>query len=417
MNSLGVYIQIPFCAAKCTFCNFRTWVARPGDIDRYGQALYKEITTLSQSYRAQGISPPLFDLPVDSFYLGGGNPALLAWSAWEELLRLVGAKFQPSAPLEFTVEITPGTGDSAGLEALRAFGVNRLSVGAQSFIERELRAVGRLHSADGTRQLIQAARAAGFSNISLDLVAGLPYQTVESWQQSLTEAVRLQPEHLSIYLLELDEKSRLGREALQGGRRYHVQALPGEEFLLEAYVTAKDYLAKFGYQQYEISNFALPGYESRHNQKYWRLEPYLGLGAGAHSYDGTRRWANEAEPEAYGKRLASGDSPIVEVHKLTSEQQIEEFFFLGLRERRGVNLLTARARWGAELVTRWQVVIDRLCQEGWLERAAGWVRLTDQALLISNEVFQQFLLDPGEKPAPAPAGAFKEQAREKGSEL
>jgi len=264
---------------------------------------------------------------------------------------------------------------------------------------------------------MQAARAAGFTNVSLDLVAGLPYQTPGSWLESLAEAARLQPEHLSIYLLEIDGKSRLGREVLQGGTRYHAPALPDEEFLLEAYATARDYLKKLGYQQYEISNFALPGHESRHNQKYWRLEPYVGLGAGAHSYYGTQRWANEVEPETYSNRLAGGKNPIVEIRTLTPEQQMEEFFFLGLRERQGVNLTAARAHWGPALVARWQEVIDRLCHEGWLEHAAGWVRLTDQALLVSNEVFQQFLLDPRQKPEPEPAGAFKEQAREKGSGL
>ena len=417
MQILGVYIQVPFCAAKCTFCNFYTWVARPGDIDRYRQALSREITKLRESYQADGISTRLLDLPVDTLYLGGGNPALLGWAAWAELVQLMWAEFQRGAPLEFTVEITPSATDLTTLTALRGLGVNRLSIGAQSFNARELRAVGRLHSADTTRQLMQAARAAGFTNVSLDLVAGLPYQTPGSWLESLAEAARLQPQHLSIYLLEIDEKSRLGREVLQGGTRYHAPALPDEEFLLEAYATAQDYLQKLGYQQYEISNFALPGHESRHNQKYWRLEPYVGLGAGAHSYYGTQRWANEVEPETYSNRLAGGKNPIVEIRTLTPEQQMEEFFFLGLRERRGVNLTAARARWGPALVARWQEVIDRLCQEGWLEHAAGWVRLTDQALLVSNEVFQQFLLDPRQKPEPAPAGAFKEQAREKGSGL
>jgi len=417
MQILGVYIQVPFCAAKCTFCNFYTWVARPGDIDRYRQALSREITKLRESYQADGISTRLLELPVDTLYLGGGNPALLGWAAWAELVQLMWAEFQRGAPLEFTVEITPSATDLTTLTALRGLGVNRLSIGAQSFNARELRAVGRLHSADTTRQLMQAARAAGFTNVSLDLVAGLPYQTPGSWLESLAEAARLQPQHLSIYLLEIDEKSRLGREVLQGGTRYHAPALPDEEFLLEAYATAQDYLQKLGYQQYEISNFALPGHESRHNQKYWRLEPYVGLGAGAHSYYGTQRWANEVEPETYSNRLAGGKNPIVEIRTLTPEQQMEEFFFLGLRERRGVNLTAARARWGPALVARWQEVIDRLCQEGWLEHAAGWVRLTDQALLVSNEVFQQFLLDPRQKPEPAPAGAFKEQAREKGSGL
>jgi len=392
MQTLGVYIQVPFCSAKCTFCNFRTWVARPGQVDRYGHALRREIANLPGFYRAGGISAQLLDLPVDTVYIGGGNPSLLELKALAATLRLLWNNFSRSAQLEFTVEITPNAVDEAVLEALRGLGVSRLSIGAQSFNDRELRAVGRLHSAETTRQWVLTARAAGFANISLDLVAGLPYQTAESWQENLAEVERLRPEHLSIYLLEIDAKSRLGREVLEGGKRYHAKALPDEDFQVETYATAKDRLARLGYQQYEISNFALPGHASRHNQKYWRLDPYLGLGAGAHSYNGSQRWANEAEPEAYGTRLNSGEGPVAEIRALTPEQQLEEFFFLGLRQRRGVNLYDARARWGEDLVARWQERVDRLSQQGWLEQSDGWLRLADHALLVSNEIFQQFLI-------------------------
>ena len=391
MQTLGVYIQVPFCAAKCTFCNFRTWVARPEQVDRYGLALRREITELPGFYRAAGISAEILDLSVDTVYIGGGNPSLLELDALAATLSLLWKNFPRSAPLEFTVEITPGSVDEAVLSALLALGVNRLSIGAQSFNDRELRAVGRKHSAEATRQWVRAARAAGFGNISLDLVGGLPYQTAESWQDNLAEVERLRPEHLSVYLLEIDEKSRLGREVLQGGSRYHAKALPDEDFQVEAYATAKDYLTRLGYEQYEISNFALPGHESRHNRKYWQLAPFLGLGAGAHSFNGSQRWANEAEPEAYASRLNSGVGPVEEIRTLAPEQQVEEFFFLGLRERRGVNLDDARGRWGDDLISHWQGRIDRLRQQGWLEVSDGWLRLADKALLVSNEIFQQFL--------------------------
>ena len=278
-------------------------------------------------YRAAGISARLFDVPVDTIYIGGGNPALLELKSLAAVLSLLWNTFRYSPEPEFTVEITPGAADEALLEALHGLGVNRLSIGAQSFNDHELRAVGRLHSAEETRQCVATARAAGFANISLDLVGGLPYQTVQSWQASLGEIERLRPEHVSVYLLEIDEKSRLGREVQQGGKRYHAKALPGEDFAVGAYTTAKDCLKRLGYQQYEISNFALSSHESRHNQKYWRLDPYVGLGAGAHSFNGSRRWANEREPETYDTRLNDGASPIVEIRALTPERQVEEFFF------------------------------------------------------------------------------------------
>jgi oxygen-independent coproporphyrinogen-3 oxidase len=369
-------------------------------VDRYGHALRREIANLPGFCRAGGISAQLLDLPVDTLYIGGGNPSLLELKVLGEILRLLWNNLHRSAQLEFTVEIIPNAVDEAVLKALRGLGVNRLSIGAQSFNDRELRAIGRLHSAETTRQWVMTARAAGFTNINLDLVAGLPYQTAESWRENLAEVARLRPEHLSIYLLEIDEKSRLGREVLQGGKRYHVKALPGEDFLVDAYGAARDYLEALGYRQYEISNFALPGHESRHNQKYWRLDPYLGLGAGAHSYYGSQRWANEAEPEAFINRLNSGQGPVAEILVLTPKQQLEEFFFLGLRERRGVNICEARARWGDDLVALWQERIERLSQQGWLEQSDGWLRLADHALLVSNEIFQEFLIGSREKSEP-----------------
>jgi oxygen-independent coproporphyrinogen III oxidase len=270
--------------------------------------------------------------------------------------------------------------------------VDRLSIGAQSFEDRELRSVGRLHSAAETCDLLSHARRAGFKNISLDLIAGLPHQNESSWSGSLRQVMRLRPEHVSVYLFEVDEKSRLGSEVLGHGTRYGAAQVPSDEFMAEAYETACELLSKEGYVQYEISNFALPGFESQHNQGYWRLRPYLGLGAGAHSFDGCRRWANETAPEVYQDKLARGTSPIAEVRFLSSEEQLEEFFFLGLRQRQGVDLTIARRRWGRDLVARWEPKISALAADGWLEAEAGCVRLANRAYLVSNEIFQEFLI-------------------------
>jgi oxygen-independent coproporphyrinogen-3 oxidase len=269
-----------------------------------------------------------------------------------------------------------------------------LSIGAQSFDDRELSSVGRLHSAAETRNLIHRARRMGYSNIGLDLIAGLPHQTRTSWLDTLRSTLDLAPEHVSVYIFEVDEKSRLGGEVLRHGIRYHAEAVPQEDFMAEAYDTARRHLTGAGYGHYEISNFALPGRESVHNRKYWRLEPYIGIGAGAHSFDGTCRWANETSPNLYAERLEAGESPVAEMNVLSPEEQLEEFFFLGLRQRAGIDLELARRRWGLEQAARWEPTISRLLRDGWLEKEEKRIRLTERALLLSNEVFQEFVNTP-----------------------
>jgi oxygen-independent coproporphyrinogen-3 oxidase len=391
METLGLYVQIPFCASKCSYCNFSTQVARVSAFDGYCRAVEEEIERLPEQYEAQGIGQGLLDLPVNTLYVGGGTPTIIGAERLARILKAGRERFRINAVLEFTLEVTPGSADADFLAWARAAGVNRLSIGAQSFHDQELRAVGRLHSAAETSELILHARRAGFANLSLDLIAGMPYQTSTSWLASLRATAEVKPEHVSVYLFEVDEKSRLGSEVLRHGTGYHAGAVPDESFMAEAYETAHAFLRKEGYTQYEISNFALPGYESRHNQKYWRLEPYIGLGAGAHSFDGERRWANETAPEVYGEKLARGGSPIAEMRLLSPEKQLEEFFFVGLRQSEGVDLGLASRRWGASRVARWERTISALAQKGWLEWHANTIRLSKQAYLISNEVFQEFV--------------------------
>jgi oxygen-independent coproporphyrinogen-3 oxidase len=400
METLGVYIQFPFCASKCSFCNFSSKVAPASVFDAYCRAVEQEIERLRGPVEAArsevlepagGRMPDVFDLPVDTVYLGGGTPSLLGAGRLEQLLAAVHRRFRLLDSLEFTLELTPGSADADYLARASALGVNRLSVGAQSFDDRELRSVGRLHFAAETAEMVRQARRAGFRNISLDLIAGLPYQTRASWLHTLRAAADLRPEHVSVYVFEADENSRLGREVVRHGTRHHADAVPDDEFMAEAYESAREFLAQRGYLHYEISNFAAPGCESRHNQKYWQLQPYVGLGAGAHSFDGLRRWANETSPDAYQARLARGDSPIVELRRLSPENQLEEFFFLGLRQRAGVDLALASERWGLTRLARWELTISRLVLEGWIEGRAGRIRLPERAYLVSNEIFQQFL--------------------------
>lgn len=391
METLGLYIQVPFCASKCSFCNFSSRVARSDVYDRYDLALSEEIRKLPEIYKRAELDVGLFEIQVDSVYFGGGTPSLLGIERTERLVGGLQRQFRFAPEIEFTMEVTPGSADSGFLEFAGTCGINRLSFGAQSFDDEELRAVGRLHSAQDTRAAIQTARRVGFTNISLDLIAGLPHQSEASWLASLQSAMALRPEHISVYLFEIDEKSRLGNEVLRHGVRYHAGAMPDDDFMADAYEQARSLLREAGYIQYEISNFALPGRESIHNRKYWELKPYVGLGAGAHSSFGEFRWENATAVEEYQQRLERGEPPICESCRLTTDARLEEFFFLGLRQMSGIDLEEARRYWGSERVDRWVPKIEALEHDGMVVREDGRVRLTDRALLISNEVFEEFI--------------------------
>lgn len=391
MTNLGVYVQVPFCASKCSFCNFSSGVDRDSVFDPYTQALRRELAQWPRSAREYGITPETFDAPVDTVYIGGGTPTLLGRERLKTVVDALRARLPWAEEVEFTLETTPGAASLDLLGVLTELGVNRLSVGAQTFNDAELRAVGRLHSGEETCQLVGAARAAGFRNISVDLIAGLPHQTEASFRRSLAATVSLRPEHVSLYLFEVDEKSRLGREVVHGGNRYHAATVPSDDFMADAYELACGFLAGEGYVQYEISNFGLPGCESRHNRKYWQLAPYVGFGAGAHSFDGTRRWSNCMGVTTYLDQLNSGQSPIAECRTLTVEEQVEEFFFLGLRQAQGVDVCVARQRWGAAAVDPWAAKIQELVSAGWLARQDDYLRLARHAYLVSNEIFQEFV--------------------------
>jgi len=391
MQPLGIYVQIPFCASKCSFCNFSSRVEPSSLFDRYSQALEQEIVRLPADFEANGLGKEVFTLPADTVYFGGGTPPLLGAERLETIVRALRARFEVQTGGEFTIEVTPGSAEMQFLARAMRLGINRLSIGAQTFEDQELRAVGRLHTAAETRELVRRARGVGFPNVSLDLVAGLPFQSFDSWRRNLDAVLRLAPQHISLYLFEIDAKSRLGREVLQSGTRYHAAGVPSEDFMADAYDSGREVLGREGYIQYEISNFALPGYESRHNLKYWQLAPYVGLGAGAHSFDGIHRWANEDDPKLYIDKVARMRSPILGARKLSPEEQVEEFFFLGLRLVNGVNLERARKQWGNDLLGRWEGRIETLTQNGLLTMAGDNFRLAEKAYLVSNEVFQEFV--------------------------
>ena len=393
MKPAGIYLSVPFCRQKCTYCNFASQAHAPESLPEYLRWLESEILHRSALWPMAGI-PAWDDASADTIYLGGGTPGLLTREQLQSLLEVVRASFhgKPGTPgIEVTLEASPENVTEASAAAWAACGVNRISMGVQSMVTQELRAVGRMHDAETVRLAFAVLRGSGIENISVDLIAGLPRQTSESWRDSLETLLELEPAHCSVYMLEVDEDSRLGRELLEGGSRYRAGAVPAEEQIADFYCAAVETLRGTGYEHYEISNFARPGCESRHNWKYWTNAPYFGFGVEAHSYDGERRWANTDSLQVYIERMARAESPIVESKALARQDQIEERLFLGLRRRGGISLPELDTEFAADVAARYNGTIQEFLDAGWVERNGGRLRLTDRGILFSNEVFAGFI--------------------------
>jgi putative oxygen-independent coproporphyrinogen III oxidase len=398
MQNLGLYIQVPFCQTKCTYCNFRTGVVSTDRFAPYIQAVCHEIATAHELLRAAGVLwPSGFDwqslhqtqVPhpvVDTVYLGGGTPSLLDPALLGTLLRSIRKAF-PHSWEEVTLEADPETIESDKAQQWVCAGIDRISFGSQSFVDLELKAAGRMHRSADIYRAVPVLRAAGIRNISFDLIAGLPKQTSVSWRHSLSETISLSPEHVSIYMMEVDEGSRLGLEVLQHGARYSARELPSEEAVADFYELAQVELKAAGYEQYEISNWAKPGFASKHNLKYWRREPYLGFGAGAHSFSGKQRWANMHDAAAYVSAIAAGKPAIEHVDSVTAELALEEELFLGLRQLSGIDLARIERQYGVDLKDK----VDRLASNGMVERYGDVVRLAPAKLGVSNEVLVELL--------------------------
>jgi len=381
--SLGIYIQVPFCQTKCTYCNFHTGVVTRDRYQPYAEAVCREITKAGESPHA----------PVDTAYVGGGTPSLLDPAHLANIMDMLRESFR-TEPLEATLEADPETITPEKASAWATAGFNRISLGSQSFDDRELQAAGRMHRRADIFHAVQSLRGAGIRNISLDLIAGLPHQTPESWEKSVEELLGIRPEHVSVYMLEIDEGSRLGRESLAGGSRYSARSIPDDDTIADFYETARQRLATAGYEHYEISNWGLPGHRSRHNLKYWLREPYLGFGAGAHSFDGMMRWANAHDPARYVACIEQGSSPGEQFEGLTPMQVLDEELFLGLRLLEGVDFARIEREFTPELPARMASLrerIERLQSLGFLEREGSRIRLAPDRLTVSNEVFVQLL--------------------------
>jgi oxygen-independent coproporphyrinogen-3 oxidase len=388
MTSLGIYVQVPFCQTKCTYCNFHTGVVSAARFAPYVDAVCREIREHERLYSSHGIDLPLVShhARADTVYIGGGTPSLLDPAHLQRMLDTIRATFAGELA-EVTLEADPETVDAAKAAAWVRSGIHRISFGVQSFSDEELVASGRMHRRADVYRAATVLREAGITNISFDLIAGLPLQTRESWLASLDDLVELAPEHVSVYILEVDEKSRLGSELLKGGQRYSAGAVPSEDAMAEFYELGQARLSAAGYHHYEISNWAKPGFESRHNLKYWRREPYLGFGAGAHSFSGTQRWANAHDAANYVAAVQDGSLPVEQLETVTVEAALEEELFLGLRQLDGIDVSRIEKDYAVKLASRFAP----LASSGLLEWAGSTVRLTPSRLSVSNEVFVELL--------------------------
>jgi oxygen-independent coproporphyrinogen-3 oxidase len=387
--SLGIYISVPFCRTKCSYCNFASDVFSRAVFERYVDRVCLDIAEAPRATEEMG---GRFEREVDSIYLGGGTPTVLEGAQLRRIFDAVRTQFSVQLGAEITVECAPGTLSPSVLETLLGCGVNRVSLGVQSFVDGEAAAVGRLHKRATVIDDISRLRASGIANINIDLIAGLPHQSEASWQESLEQTIATGAPHVSLYMLEVDDDSRLGRELIAGGTRYHAHFVPDEEAITAFYVTGCQRLESAGVAQYEISNFARPGSESWHNLKYWTRQPYLGFGVDAHSM------LTSAAEKMEAVRFATADvlekyvagSPL-QGNEISQATALEESFFLGLRLNRGVDLQAIAERFGRQVVEDLRPTIAELVEIGLLEPAADRIRLTPRGRLLSNEVFQAFL--------------------------
>jgi oxygen-independent coproporphyrinogen-3 oxidase len=409
-NALGLYVSIPFCRSKCTYCNFASGVYPASDHERYVERLIEDFGSARKWTEGVGAELPR---RVDTVYLGGGTPTVLSAELLARLFRAMRAGFDVDVNAEITVECAPGQMDDATLEAMAAAGVNRVSLGVQSFVDSEARASGRLHNRAMVEADLRRLRNAGIVNLNVDLIAGLAGQTQASWDESLDVMIDSGVPHASIYMLEVDEDSRLGREILAGGSRYRAGLVPNDDAIARMYERAIERLQAAGLDQYEISNFCLPDFYSRHNFRYWERRPYLGVGLDASSmlrghatralhaaasWRGASRGSESSAPIPALRTKTTDDLKeylagprIVESEWLSPEQQHEEAWFLGLRLNEGVDVAAFEDEFGRAMVEPALEIVRRLVDDGLLTFDGKRVRLTARGRLISNDVFEEFL--------------------------
>jgi oxygen-independent coproporphyrinogen-3 oxidase len=374
LKPAGIYIHIPFCRSRCSYCDFATGLYESALAKRYVASVVSEIASWHEVAQPE---------TVDTIYFGGGTPSLLFPAQLQLLMNSVRMRFDVAPNAEVSMELNPGTVTEESLAAFRELGINRASFGAQTFDDRELGRLGRSHSVADTHRTFSLLREAGFDNVSFDLIAGLPGQTLEQWERNLGEAFALRPEHLSFYLLEVHEGTPLATHIKTG-----LQPAPDEDLAAEMYRVMLERAADAGYEHYEISNLCLPGFESRHNSKYWTGAPYYGFGCSAHSFDGeSRRWANERDLAKYVAMVERNASPLVEDRKLTEDDRRAEAVFLGMRMMAGVRTGEFKELFGVDLRAAHADDLENFQQAGLIEFDGDLLKLTRAGALLSNEVF------------------------------
>ena len=376
MTHAGLYIHIPFCRSRCSYCDFATGIYQGELAERYVHAVVDEIARSRNTGTL-----------VDTVYFGGGTPSLLTAAQLDLILSALHRQFEIGSGSEITVEMNPGTVTRDQLRSFRALGVNRASFGAQTFDDAELAKLGRSHSSADTLKTFHELRAAGFENVSFDLIAGLPGQTLAGWQQNIEQSLALEPEHLSFYLLEVHSGTPLADHIRRG-----LQPVPDEDLAAVMYEWMIERAAAAGYEHYEISNLCKAGFGSRHNTKYWTGAPYYGFGCSAHSFDGrARRWSNQRDVLRYVENVEQGTSPIVEEQELTDADLRAEALFLGMRMMRGVDVREYNELFGVDLRAEHASELARFREAGLVEFEGDLIRLTRNGALMSNEVFAAFV--------------------------
>jgi oxygen-independent coproporphyrinogen-3 oxidase len=373
---LGLYVHVPFCSAICNYCNFNRGLFDAALKERYVDALVEEIGRVGEAGRA----------PADTIYFGGGTPSLLEADEVERIIAACDAAFDVAADREVTLEANPESVDESRLRAFRDAGVNRLSFGVQSFREDELRRLSRLHTADRGRQAVAEARAAGFDNVSVDLMMWLPEQSVAQWLESVDAAIALEPEHVSLYLLEVYPNAPL-KEAMARARWSQAP----DDDAATMYLEAMDRLEASGLMQYEISNVARRGRASRHNLKYWTDGEWLGFGCGAHSTRSAVRWKNVASTEDYVDRIQRGHSTVVDERRMSADESLGDALFTGLRLVDGIDLDMVGRRYNVDVWARFGRGLEPFVDAGCLLHEGNRLRLTRRGMLLAHEVMTVFV--------------------------
>ena len=382
LQTVSLYLHIPFCHTRCYYCDFNTYAGILPLREPYVRALLAEIALAGEQARHDDGSPRR----ARTIFFGGGTPSLLTVTQIKRLLHACRAAFALDEDAEITLEANPGTLTSEQLVGLRAAGINRLSLGSQSFNAQLLKTLGRIHTPAEITQALSHARAAGFTSINLDFMFGLPAQSMRQWQETLAQALMLRPEHLSLYSLIIEEGTPFFDWTQEG------RIVPGDEDLCaDMYEYADELLQASGYVNYEISNWALPGHQSRHNLTYWRNLPYIGMGAGAHSFFAGKRFSNERDPQQYINTLKKQQLPVVESETIETTQEMSETAFLALRTASGLHLPTFEERFATPFASFVGNRLRIVEEAGLLEQEEGWLRLSKRGRLLGNEVFLRLL--------------------------